>query len=110
MESNRIRLFLLYVGKIVLKGILRDDLYTHFLELSVAMSIAVSPSLIRTHHEYAHHLLLHFVDKCHELYGHEFLVYNKHSMVHIIRDAEQFGCLDNCSGFIFENHLQKLET
>jgi hypothetical protein len=108
-KATEFRLFLLYVGKVVLKGILRDDIYANFLELSVAISIAVSPSLVSIHHDYAHQLLLHFVDGCHELYGPEFLVYNIHSMTHIISEAEQFGCLDNCSGFIFENYLQKIK-
>ena len=108
-KATEFRLFLLYVGKVVLKGILRDDIYANFLELNVALSIAVSPSLASIHHGYAHKLLLHFVDGCRELYGPEFLVYNIHSMTHIISEAEQFGCLDNCSGFIFENYLQKIK-
>jgi hypothetical protein len=108
-KATEFRLFLLYVGKVVLKGILRDDIYANFLELSVALSIAVSPSLISIHHEYAHQLLLHFVDGCRELYGPEFLVYNIHSMTHIISEAEQYGCLDNCSGFVFENYLQRIK-
>ena len=30
-------------------------------------------------------------------------------MIHIAAEAQQFGCLDNCSGFIFENYLQQVK-
>src|SRR6218665_1431413 len=58
---------------------------------------------------YAHDLLVHFVLHCRELYGEEFLVCNVHSMIHMTAEAQQFGCLDNCSGFIFENYLQQIK-
>jgi len=108
-KATEFRLFLVYFGKIVLKGILKDDLYENFLTLSVAISILVSPSLVKTHSSYAHDLLVHFVLRCRELYGEEFLVYNVHSMIPMMAESEQFGFLDNCSGFIFENYLQQIK-
>lgn len=108
-KATEFRLFLLYLGKLVLKAILPDDLYEHFLTLSVAISIAVSPSLVRTQSNYAQQLLMFFVKKCGELYGEDFLVYNIHSMIHIITEAQLFGSLDECSCFVFENYLQKMK-
>ena len=108
-KATEFRLFMLYTGKLVLRGILPQQLYQHFLAFSVALSILVSPSLAASQHNYAHELLLYFVDKCKELYGEEFLVYNVHGLTHVASEAEEFGCLDRCSSFPFENYLQQLK-
>ena len=101
--------FLLYTGKVVLKGILPQDLFQHFMCLSIASSILVSPQLAQQHLNYAKELLEYFVEKSLHLYGEEFLVYNLHSLVHLVDDVAVHGSLDQCSGFPFENYLQKLK-
>ena len=63
-KATELRLFLLYFGKLVLKGILNEDLYENFMTLSVAISILVSPSLVETYRSYAHELLEYFVLRC----------------------------------------------
>ncbi|XP_039503150.1 uncharacterized protein LOC120459779 [Pimephales promelas] len=108
-KATEFRQFLLYTGKLVLKGVLREDLYNHFLTLSVAVGLLVCPTLVQQYHDYAHQLLQYFVEKGCELYGHTFLVYNIHTMLHLSTDAVCFKGLDNCSGFMFENYLQAIK-
>lgn len=73
----------LYTGKMVLKGVLPDKMYHHFLTFSVALCILISPGLAKEYNSYAGELLTFFVKQGRALYGTEFLVYNVHSMVHL---------------------------
>ncbi len=108
-KATEFRQFLLYPGKICLEGILQPELYDHFMFLSVATCILIHPTLAQTHNDFAHQLMLYFNEQGHVLYGDEFLVYNVHSMVHLAAEAKEFGSLDNCSAFSFENYLQHLK-
>jgi len=45
-KATEFRQFLLYTGSIVLKSILKQEIYEHFLTLHVAISILTTPTLI----------------------------------------------------------------
>lgn len=108
-KATEFRQFLLYTGKLALDGILRPDLYAHFMCLSIASIILVSPELVQTHWKYAGDLLVYFVEQGAILYGKEFLVYNVHSLLHLAAQAKRFGGLDKCSSFPFENYMCRLK-
>ncbi|MGL5119564.1 MAG: hypothetical protein ACRC7H_10275, partial [Plesiomonas shigelloides] len=108
-KATELRQFAVYTGKIVLKGILSDHLYDHFMAFSVALSLLLCPTLAREHNRYSKELMQYFIAKTKELYGDHFLVYNIHSMVHLSEEAMAFGSLDACSAFPFENYLGKLK-
>ena len=108
-KATEFRQFLLYTGKIVLNGILRQEQFEHFLCLSVASCILVCPRLAQLYRDYAKQLMEYFVEQGKILYGDEFLVYNVHSMVHLADEVKEFGSLDACSSFPFENYMQKLK-
>ena len=108
-KATEFRQFLLYTGKIALHGILRNDLYQHFLVLNVAIAILVSPSLCKVHLNYAHELLKYFIRQGAILYGRKFLVYNVHSLLHLSDDVRVHGPLDAFSAFNFENYMQTLK-
>ena len=102
------RQFLVYTGQIVLSGILRPDLYDHFLCLSIASSTLLCPRLALLHRPYAKQLMEYFVEQGKVLYGNEFQVYNVHSMIHLADEVQEYGSLDACSAFPFENYMQEL--
>ncbi|CAC5399830.1 unnamed protein product [Mytilus coruscus] len=108
-KATEYRQFLLYTGKIVLKDILRPELYSHFMALSIGIGIIVSPELSKNHQIYAGNLLKFFIAQGREIYGPEFLVYNVHSMMHIADDVKNHGHLDKFSAFPYENYMQKLK-
>ncbi|KAF4118753.1 hypothetical protein G5714_000804 [Onychostoma macrolepis] len=108
-KATELRQFAVYTGKIVLKGILADQLYDHFMVFSVALSLLLCPTLAVEHNSYSKGLMKYFVGKAGELYGDHFMVYNVHSMVHLPEEAMAFGSLDACSAFPFDNYLGKLK-
>jgi len=110
-KATEFREFLLYSGPVVLRNILHEDLYSHFMLLFVGMRILVSRQLSLQYCDYAHELLVKFVADAQVLYGNDIMVYNVHCLIHLANDVKKLGCLEDFSAFVFENklgHLKKL--
>ena len=110
-KATEFRQILLYSGPFVLKGILSDDLYRHFMLLFVSLRILSCKHLVSLYCDYANDLLLKFVKDVEVLYGKEALVYNVHCLVHLAADVKKLGCIQEFSAFPFESklgHLKKL--
>lgn len=77
--------------------------------LNISMLILLSPNrsdiLL-----YAKYLLDYFVMTFEQLYGKHFVSHNVHGLLHLCDDYEQYGPLDNCSSFLFENYLKELKS
>ena len=108
-KATELRLFLIYTGPVVLKGFLEPKLYSNFLDLSVAVRILLCPILLKNYVGFARQLLIYFVQLFGELYGEDQLVYNVHFLIHLADDAVNFGVLDKCSSFRYENYLGQLK-
>lgn len=108
-KATELRQFLLYIGPLVLKGVLPDIKYIHFLSLHVAISILLSDRHINLHVDYAENLLRHFVLYTKQIYGIHFLSHNFHNLLHLTNDVRKFGNLNLFSNFSAENYLQKLK-
>lgn len=111
-KATELRQFLLYTGPLVLRSVVSNQVYKHFLSLTVAMSILLeSDEDFRNEHlSYARELLKYFVKTSEMVYGDTFVSYNIHSLIHIADDVEYYGVsLNELSAFQFENHLQKLK-
>ena len=111
-KATEFRQFLLYTGPIVLKDLLSDDQYHHFLCLTVGMSMLLESDLQQREFylDYARNLIKFFVENSAEYYGNTFCVYNIHSLLHLFDDVKRFKCsLNDISAFPFENHLQSIK-
>lgn len=107
-KATEFRQFLLYTGPIVLKNMLTDDCYEHFMALSVALRILLSLNY-EQYVEYSKKLIAYFVQKFEELYGRHFISHNIHGLIHLPDDYYIHGPLDHCSAFPFENYMKQLK-
>jgi len=108
-KAVELRLFLGYIGPLVLRDTIGEDLYHHFMLLHVAVTILASPVYCSAYCDYAATLLQQFVQEMSELYGKSSIVYTIHSLIHVCDDVKQFGPLDSYSAFAFENVLGQIK-
>lgn len=110
-KAKNYRQFLLYVGPVTLKGVLREDLYKNFLYFHLAISILVNPHLCSEPRflNCAESLLSKFNKGFTTLYGKARVSYNVHGLLHLTDDVRRFGPLDTISAFKFETHIAKVK-
>lgn len=108
-KATEFRQLLMYTGPIILSGVLVQNVYQHFLLLFTAITLLTSPVLCQDYCDYAHSLLVAFVELASTLYGSDFIVYNVHGLIHLADDAKRHGSLDNFSAFPFENQMKALK-
>jgi hypothetical protein len=106
-KATESRLFLLYVGPVLLLQILdgsqkNRDIYLHFLVLHVS-SVMLTRDATEQQINYCDRLLRNFVLNFARLYGRHYVSQNIHSLIHLCNDVRIFGKLDDYSAFMFEN-------
>ena len=104
-KANEFRLFLLYVGPVVLKGEIAEKSYQNFMLLLHSNFFVVLKALC----DFVKCLLLAFVDHFEKLLGNSNLVYNVHALIHLVNDVKKFGSLVDFSSFPYECFLYKLK-
>ena len=110
-KATELRLFLLYIGPIVLRGILPTKQYKHFMLLFYSIRILCTERLLvnELYFEFARECLVRFVEVYSQVYTNENVVYNVHSLVHLADEASRFGVLDSISCFKFESYLGSIK-
>lgn len=108
-KATELRTFLLYVGPFILKGILDDERYFHFLQLSLAIRILLSPEQCRSKNKCADALLKNFLKYLPKFYDESISTYNFHCLTHLASDCLQYGSCETFSAFKFENKLGMLK-
>ncbi|XP_022166117.1 uncharacterized protein LOC111030759, partial [Myzus persicae] len=108
-KATEFRTFLIYTGPIVLKGRLKNSLYKHFMILSCAIRLLISPKTSYTYNNVAKMLIKQFVSEYSTHYGEEYVGYNVHGLIYVADFVLMHGSLDTFSAFKYENYLQFLK-
>lgn len=82
-KATEFRQFLLYTGPVVLRDMLKPQIYNNFMLLSVGVYILASPKYRLEMNDLANTLLVSFVEHFGQLYDEDFWVYNIHGLVHL---------------------------
>ena len=105
-KVTELRYFLLYAGAFVLKGVVKQENYDHFILFHCKMSILSAPNLNSATVNYARTVLWQFVYKFAIIYGRQCLIFNLHCVIHLADDCDFFQePLDVVACFIFEDWL-----
>lgn len=107
-KASELRSFLLYYGPIVLKNVLKNELYENFMKLHVAMKICVNVKF-KTMNNLAQKLIDEFIIEMAQIYGEQEIVHNVHALHHFPKECETHGILDNFSCFEFENNMSLIK-
>ena len=107
-KASLCRTFLLHVGLIVLKGIMKDEYYNHFALLVQATALLNSSSISTDDLKRANDLLNSFSKDFQVLYGIRHMSYNLHVTRRLAFIVEQTGNLWVTSCFPFEDLNGKL--
>jgi len=99
-----------YAGAIILEGATTEECYNHFICLHVTFRILFSLNSNKKLVDFAEELLVYFVESFEDVYGAQFSSYNIRSLVHLADDYRNYGSLDNCSCFPFENFMKFLKV
>lgn len=106
LKAAELRFILLYAGPFILKGVLPDDLYKHFMLLHVAFRILCSDTLFLKYSSFAENYLQRFFLLSQVLYGKHVAIFNMHNLIHVTDDVKNLNCnLNDLSAFPFENFL-----
>jgi len=108
-KATELRMFLLCTGPIALKNLLPRKKYKHFLLFSVATYILLNHNICSQWIEVAKKMLIEFNASIPLLHEEHFLVYNFHSVIHLSEDVTNFGSLNTCNAFPFENFMQVIK-
>lgn len=108
-KATEFRQFLLYTGPVVLKNIINDNCYLHFVCLHIDFRILLTQNSSTDLINFVEKLLIYFVNEFEELYGRQFVSLNIHGLLHVVADYKKYGPLDNCSFFPFENYMKTLK-
>lgn len=112
-KGSEFRTFLQYIGIVVLKDLLHEDDYKHFVKLYCAVILMSTDKYLNRNREKigicARELFNEYITEYIDLYGEEYVSSNIHNLSHIVNDVLRFGNLTKISSYVFENCLYGLK-
>lgn len=109
-KATEFRLFMLYIGPVVLQKYLDESRFKNFMLFHVGIYILANSEITNGGwHNYAGKLLNEFVKTFQDLYDKSNMVYNVHSVSHLHEDVKRLGPVDSFSAFKFESFMYILK-
>lgn len=102
MKGSEFRQYLLFVGPLLLKGIVEDDIFINFLKFHIA-SIIFSHKRFAQYYDEADKLMRMFIEEFAAVYHPCHVVYVVHSLCHMKKFVDLYGPWDNFSTFEYES-------
>lgn len=109
-KATEFRRILLYDGIVIFKNNVLDNIYKHFLLLHCGMYILSSPVMVQSYLAYADELLKLFITHSAVIFGDKFVVYNVHSLCHLVQECIEHGNVESFSTYPFENKLKSIKS
>lgn len=107
MKAKDLRRVLLYEGVVIFQ-LLEEALYQQYLLLHSAIFILANPFFLNLYADHAQQFIDEFVDHSKHVYGDHFVVYNVHSLKHMVDECRENGPIDSFGAFPYENELKRL--
>lgn len=107
-KAKDYRRTVLYDGIVAFKNLDRP-IYEQFLLLHSAIFILANSYFLDLYADDAQRFIDEFIDHAAEVYGEHFVVYNAHSLKHLVDECRRCGKLDSFSAFIYENMLKTIK-
>lgn len=112
-KGTELRAFLLYIGVVVLKHVLNQTEYCHFIKLFCAVTLCSTDKYLNRNKEKISKLVREcfdeYIEEFIDLYGIEYVSSNVHNLTHVMDDVVRFGNLSKISAYPFENCLAGLK-
>lgn len=108
-KATEFRMFLLYIGPLVLKSNIPQNAYQLFILLHCAISILCSPEYFEIFKADANNMLRTFVNWSKFVLGKHFVTLNVHYLLHLVKINTPFGPLDVSAAFKFETGIGKIK-
>lgn len=106
-KAKEFRTLLIYTGPFLLKDILDNNKYKHFLLLHIAMR-KLYDKKYHNDYESIQKMIEDFVRQFKQLYGLNRLTLVVHSLIHLCEDVKLYGPPRNFSAYKYENNNNKL--
>lgn len=105
-KATECKFFALYIGPIVLKRIIPNDQYQHFLSFQYASRVLWSERTARNTVHLSRRLLENFFLQCKQIYGQTSASINMHNLNHVVDDVEfTHLSLSYINAFAYKNYL-----
>lgn len=105
-KATQHRQMLLYVDVSVFRGIVAENVYTHFLFLNTALRCLTFKNPTDRQLSFARFALNQYILDAPIIYDFNYMSLNVHSLSHLPDDVQNFGSLDDFAAWPYENNMR----